>query len=110
MLNNLLINQIEIFEKQIVNDWWIRKETLNSLWTFKWRLAWFYNWNNQTNFWVQEIVEDKRILYLEKNATIKKWNIVKIDIEEDNYEVINIYNVQDSIWINHKKVLIKTIK
>ena len=107
---NLLIDNIDIYEKQIVNDWWIRKENLllkqNNI---KWRITWFYMSSDKEKNNVANIIEDRRKLYVELWANIEKWDIVKINWAEQ-YEVLNVYINKDSVWSKFKTVLIKTIK
>ena len=110
MIDNMLINKVKLFEKQITNEGGIRKETLNELWEYKGRLGWFYSSWDQSQVWVQKIVEDKRILYLEKWTPAKKGLVAKVDIEDEEYEILNVYKVQDMNWVHHLKCLVKTIK
>jgi len=108
MIENMLLDRVNIYEKQIVNNWWIRTENLILKWTWKGRLSWFWVSWDQERLWVWQIIEDKRKLYLEKQANIKKWDIAEIDWEQ--FEVLNIYKVKDQIGIKFLTCLVKQIK
>ncbi len=105
MIEELFDTPYKVIALEQENKWWINQEKKVIKYEWLWRFTFLEK--NQSLQEIQNIIWINywiRNLYIKKEVWLEKTNLIEIDGQE--YSILNIYKVHDFSGVHHQKLIL----